>query len=411
VAHDGLPMNAALTAAATPICEPPLGHDVDQERISVARLTLTDFRSYATGRIESDGSSCILTGPNGAGKTNVLEALSFLAPGRGLRRAKTAEVGRRDLTIGAAGRSWAVAARLQGPRGPIDIGTGTRGNDSDAQSVERRRVRIDGDDVGQQSALADHLALSWLTPQMDRLFLEGPTARRRFLDRLVFTFDPAHAGRVSAYEHALRERMRVLQSGRTEPAWLDALEATIAEKGVAVSAARSTMAQNLNQVCQATEGPFPSASVECQGQVETWLADGPALGAEDQVRAALFANRTSDAATGRATFAPHRCDLLVSYSAKQQPADACSTGEQKALLISLVLAHADLVRRTTGTAPILLLDEVAAHLDEDRRHALFNQLIGLGGQFWLTGTDASQFKPIADHTAHFTVSNGDIRPL
>ena len=403
-------MNAALYAATSirkPVAEPQ-----EATRVAVMRLTLTDFRCYQTARIETDGESCVLTGPNGAGKTNILEAVSFLAPGRGLRRAKTADVGRRDMNPinGTSGRSWAVSANLRGADGAVDIGTGTRLGGSEIVGSERRRVRIDGEETGQQSVLADHLAISWLTPQMDRLFMEGPTARRQFLDRLVYAFDPTHAGRISAYEHASRERMRLLDAGQPEPAWLDALESTIAERGVAVAAARNDMAVQLDQILKATAGPFPKATVTCIGPVEEWLAEGPALTAEDNVRTALNANRGIDARSGRAAFAFHRSDLSVIFAEKNQPAETCSTGEQKALLISLVLAHADLVRRSRGVTPILLLDEVAAHLDEERRSALFDRLITLGGQFWLTGTDASQFEPITTQISHFAVSDGEVRP-
>ncbi len=369
-------------------------------RLSVARLTLTDFRGYAHARMECDPRTVVLTGPNGAGKTNLLEAVSFLVPGRGLRGVRLDEAARHG---GPGG--WAVAASARARDGLVEIGTGL----APAQG-ERRQVRVDGEAMRGQSALADHLTAQWLTPQMDRLFLDGAFARRRFLDRLVFGFDPAHAGRVSGYERAMRERSRLLAQGSADKTWLSALEGSMAERGVAVSAARIDMANRLGAVLAQDLGPFPGARLEAAGEVEGWLAQGPALDAEDRLRAALEASRPRDAETGGAKVGPHRGDMAVRHQAKDVPAAQCSTGEQKALLIAITLANARLLAAERGAVPLLLLDEVAAHLDETRRAALFDEIEALGAQAWMTGTDAALFAPLDGRAQFFDVDDGRVNP-
>ena len=372
-------------------------------RVAVRRLDLTDFRSYRQARLETDGRPVVLTGPNGAGKTNLLEALSFLAPGRGLRRAKLSEIDRQDRT--EPGRAWAVAARLLGPSGDIAIGTG---RDGTAES-DRRLVRIDGHAVKGQAALADHLNLVWLTPQMDRLFQEGAAPRRRFLDRLVFGYDPSHATRLAAYEQALRERARLLRQGGADPSWLVVLEETMARAGVAVAASRRDIVQRLDRAAgEAGQGAFPVPRLSLTGTAEAWLAEMPALAAEDRLRAELAGSRRIDAESGGAVVGPHRADLAVSHAGKSVAADLCSTGEQKALLIAIILAHARLQAALRGVAPVLLLDEIAAHLDVTRRRALFDQVLALGSQAWLTGTDAILFAELGGNAHFFTVTDGII---
>ena len=332
----------------------------------------------------------MLTGSNGAGKTNVLEALSFLAPGRGLRRAKAEDL----LRAGSGQAPWGVAASVRTPEGDVEIGTG-RDPDAALAGREKRLVRIDGQTARGQVELAEHMSAVWLTPQMDRLFLEGASARRRFLDRLIYGFDPAHAGRVSAWEKAARERNKLLGDGNRDASWLKALEGTMAEKGVAVAAARLDMAVRLDAACQRAEGPFPRAKVAVSGTVEGWLADGrPALEAEDRLGDILARSRDDDARSGSASDGPNRSDMAVTHIAKDMPAGLCSTGEQKALLIAIVLADARLRAAERGAPPVLLLDEVAAHLDEERREALFHEIEALGGQAWLTGTDETAFAPL-----------------
>ncbi|MGQ9365500.1 DNA replication/repair protein RecF [Azospirillum sp. ST 5-10] len=383
---------------------PPPYVDAHPVALAVTRLTLTRYRSYEHARLEPDRRPVVLTGPNGSGKTNLLEAVSFLTPGRGLRGASLAEVER----IGAAtAGGWAVAAVVETPNGPVEIGTG---RDERAGDGNRRVVRIDGHPAKGQTALAEHVAAVWLTPQMDRLFLEGASGRRRFLDRLVFGFDPAHAGRLSRYEHALRERARLLREGRFDEGWLSGLEDAMATSGVAVAAARRDVVRRLRAACARAVGPFPGAGLHIEGAVEGWLDDGPALVAEDALRAALRARRRDDSLSGGAAVGPHRSDLAVRHQAKDMPAALCSTGEQKALLIAIVLANARLLAAERGAAPLLLLDEVAAHLDEDRRDALFGEILALGSQAWLTGTDAAVFAPLGDDACRFRIEEGRAMP-
>lgn len=381
------------------------------EAVGVTRLGLTDFRNYRSARLDLAPGPVVLTGPNGAGKTNLLEAVSLLSPGRGLRHARLADFDRRAANDDAAPNAWAVAATVATRRGPVRIGTG-RDPAASLQPVgvprgsERRVVRIDGETTRGQAALGTVIGVTWLTPQMDRLFVEGPAARRRFLDRLVLGLDPAHASRVSGYEHALRERSRLLRDGPGDPAWLAALEETMAAQGIAVAAARRDAVERLDAACAAAEGPFPRARLSLSGAVEAWLDDMPALAAEERFRTALRDNRAADAAAGGATLGPQRADLAVSHADRGTAAETMSTGEQKALLISIVLAHARLQRETRGEPPLLLLDEVAAHLDAARRAALFAILLDLESQAWLTGTDAAIFAPL-QHAARFlSVSDG-----
>jgi len=384
----------------------------------VRRLTLTDFRCYGHLRLDTDGRPVVLSGVNGAGKTNLLEAVSMLAPGRGLRRARLGDLARRDAGETAAPtRDWAVAARLELPEGPLDVGTGfvAAGGSANAsggasKGRDRRAVRIDGQAAKGQAALAERFAVQWLTPQMDRLFQEGASERRRFLDRLVYGTDPAHAGRLSGYNHALRERARLLREGRGDAAWLAALEETMASKGVAVAAARHALVERLRHEAASHEGAFPGAELRLDGEVETWLAQQPALAVEDRIRGRLEASRPRDAEVGGAAVGPHRGDLRVRHIGKGQMAELCSTGEQKALLIGIVLANARLSMVDKGRPPVLLLDEVAAHLDEDRRRALFDAVCALGGQSWLTGTDAAVFAPLGARAQHFTVDDGVVTP-
>ncbi len=366
---------------------------------SVVRLTLTDFRNYVRLRLVVEGRPVVLTGPNGAGKTNLIEAISFLTPGRGLRRARLSEVTRHGA---APGSGWAVAATLTTSAGPSEVGTGLK------PGAERRTIRIGGLSGRSQAALAEVATAVWLTPAMDRLFVETASARRRFLDRLVFAFDPAHAVRVSAYEHALRERSRLLREGRFDPAWLAALENTMAEHGVAVVAARQEMVTWLARACGEVTGPFPRAVPSLAGTVEGWLATMPAVEVEQRLRQVLRAGRRFDAQSGGAIEGPHRSDLVVWHAARNLPAAQCSTGEQKALLIALVLAQARTQAMVRGFAPMLLLDEVVAHLDETRRRALFDAVCAVGTQAWLTGTDQELFAGFGTRAQFLRIEEGDI---
>ncbi len=378
-----------------------------REASAVLRLRLTDFRSYGAARLELEPLPVVLTGANGAGKTNLLESVSLLVPGRGLRGARLAELARRESGEDASDRAWAVAARVATPTGAVDIGTG---RDPAAGGSERRAVRVDGTPARGQAALADYLSAVWLVPQMDRLFVEGTPGRRRFLDRLVFGFDPAHAGRVAGYENAMRQRARLLRDGSTDATWLGALEEAMAARGVAIAAARREMARRLNAASRDGIGPFPAARVRSCGTVENWLDEMPALAAEDKLRDALASERGRDAEAGSTGIGPHRSDFEVHELARGLPAAQCSTGEQKALLISIVLATARLQAQERGAAPLVLLDEVAAHLDAGRREALFEEICALGAQAWLTGTDRDIFAPLSGRAQFFTVSASRLIP-
>ncbi len=373
-------------------------------RFGVTRLALTNFRNYRSARVAPCDGAIVLTGPNGAGKTNLLEALSFLAPGRGLRGAKLGEVERRPRDEDAIGsQGWAVAAAIATRSGTIRIGTGR-----DPAGGERRTVLIDGEPARSQGALGEHLGVVWLTPRMDRLFVEAPGGRRRFLDRLVLAIDPTHATRVGSYEQALRERDHLLREGSADPRWLGALEEVMATQGVAVAAARREAVLRLDAACAETEGPFPRARLALVGTIEGWLDQMPALAAEANFAAALAQARRADALTGGAAVGPHRSDLRVTLSPAAVAAEFASTGEQKALLISIVLAHAKLQRALRGEPPLLLLDEIAAHLDADRRASLFGLLSQSESQAWLTGTDEGLFAPLRGRAQFLSVYDGII---
>ncbi len=369
-------------------------------RVFLRELKLTDFRNYARVSLPLDSRHVVLTGENGAGKTNLMEAVSFLSPGRGLRRAALADVAR----VGAAG-GFAVFADIEGMEGDVEIGTGTEGGDEGPV----RRLRINGTAAKSVDELTDHLRVLWLTPAMDGLFT-GPSAdRRRFLDRLVLSLDPAHGRRASDFERAMRGRNRLLAEGRFDPAWLSGVERQMASLGVAMALARQEMLGLLTALVDAHDlsSAFPSASLALSGFLDGELV-APAIDLEDRYVAMLEEGRYRDAAAGRTLEGPHRSDLLVRHREKDMEAERCSTGEQKALLVGLVLAHARLVANMTGHAPILLLDEIAAHLDEGRRAALFDRIDALGGQAFMTGTDKSMFSALGDRARFVTVSDGHL---
>lgn len=369
-------------------------------RPAVARVALTDFRSYTSAQLDVAPLPAVLTGPNGAGKTNLLEAISFLSPGRGLRRARLREIDRR----GATG-PWAVAFRLEASDGLVEIGTG---RDAQSESGERRLVRVDGTPTRSQAELARLASLVWLTPQMDRLFIEGSSARRRFLDRLVLGFDPDHGIRLSAYDRAMRDRLKLLREGGADDTWLKALEEEMAAHGIAIAAARGLAVARLDHACAAGEGPFPRARLAMEAEVDRWLERMPALAAEDELRRRLAAQRRVDADSGTTSVGPHRADLAVHHVGNGMPASLCSTGEQKALLLSILLAQARLLTAQRGVPPIMLLDEVAAHLDAERRAALFAEIVALRTQAWLTGTDVALFAGLRGEAQFFAVAEGRI---
>lgn len=370
----------------------------------VRELQLTNFRCYELARLENiSAEPVILYGSNGAGKTNILEAVSLLSPGRGMRGAKVADIQKRDVD----NSSWSIAARLETPYGETRIGTGY-------DPVKGKRiVRINGENARGQNALSEYLSCVWLTPQMDRLFIDAPSARRRFLDRLVFAFDPSHSGRVTRYENALRQRSKLLQEGQYDKIWLAGLEQTMAETGVAVAAARQAFVVRLQQACRKTDDSalFPKARLRAVGTVEELLCHSPAVEVEEMFKYQLVQTRTKDAITGGATSGPHKSDFGVWYEAKDMAADQCSTGEQKALLIGIILAHSRLINAERGTPPILLLDEVSAHLDDSRRAGLHEILLSMGGQVWLTGTDKHLFDDLKGKGTFFSIENSNVAAI
>jgi DNA replication and repair protein RecF len=367
----------------------------------IRRLTLNNFRSYQAAQIDIAANLVVLVGPNGAGKTNLIEAISFLAPGRGLRRATLTEVAFME-----GDGSWAMAADVEGALGLATLGTGIEAPANEDMTATRK-CRIDREPVSSASAFADHLRVIWLVPAMDQLFTGPASERRRFLDRLALAVDAEHASRVSALERSLRSRNRLLEEPRPDPHWLDAIEHETAELAVAVAALRAETITRLSAALAARRSsPFPSAEIALEGWMEKLLPQHSAREIEDRYRAVLHDNRARDAAAGRTLDGPHLTDLVVAYAPKDIPAADASTGEQKALLIGLVLAHAGLIAEMIGFAPVLLLDEVVAHLDPGRRNALYAELETLGAQVFMTGADPAAFAEIGPRADIFDVSPG-----
>lgn len=370
---------------------------------AIQRLSLSNFRSYHAASLDVSTRLVVLTGPNGAGKTNLIEAVSFLVPGRGLRRATIEEV-----AFSEGDGSWAVSAEIEGMLGLATLGTGIEPPQG-GETPRTRQCRIDREPVGSAAAFADHLRVIWLTPAMDQLFVGPASERRRFLDRLVLAVDAEHTGRVNALERALRSRNRLLEEQRPDTHWLDAVEHETAELAVAVAALRAETVTRLQGALAARkDDAFPSAEIALDGWMEKMLPDHPAVEIEDRYRAILKDNRARDAAAGRTLDGPHLTDLQVTFAPKGIPAADASTGEQKAALIGLVLAHSALLVEMMGYAPVLLLDEVVAHLDPGRRVALYDALERLDAQVWMTGADPAAFADIAGRAEIFTVSGGKV---
>jgi DNA replication and repair protein RecF len=372
----------------------------------IRRLILTNFRSYHAAQVDVGAGPVVLVGPNGSGKTNLIEAISFLAPGRGLRRAML-----EDVAFSEGDGSWAVAAVVEGALGVATLGTGIEPPATEDGTVARK-CRIDRESVASASAFADHLRVVWLVPAMDGLFNGPASERRRFLDRLVLAVDAEHMTRVNALERALRSRNRLLEDARPDPHWLDAIEHETAELAVAVTALRVETVNRLQAALAARKdrpSAFPAAEIALDGWMERVVPLGPAVEVEDRYRAVLRDNRGRDAAAGRTLDGPHLTDLAVSHADKDVAAADASTGEQKALLIGLVLAHAGLLAEMSGFAPVLLLDEVVAHLDPSRRAALYAELDELGAQAWMTGADAAAFVGIEAKAEVLEVFPGDVK--
>jgi DNA replication and repair protein RecF len=372
----------------------------------VTRLLLQDFRNHAALDLAPSRRRVALVGENGAGKTNILEALSLFAPGRGLRRADLTELSRQP------GRgSFAASITLETAYGEHRLGTGL---DRLPDARQSRICRIDGASAASPAAFAEFVRVVWLTPDLDALFRGAPGERRRFLDRLVLAVDAEHAARVAALERSLRSRNRVLEEDFGAERWLEAIERELAELAIAVSSARRETVQRLQALVRATKddaSPFPFALLSIEGEIDDLVASWPAVDAEDRYRAMLRDARARDRAAGRTLVGPQASDLAVRHGPKDIPAGMASTGEQKALLVGLVLAHARLVETMSGIAPLVLLDEVAAHLDPRRRRGLFEAIDALGGQIWLTGADPALFAELGASADLLYVRPGRVEPL
>ena len=379
----------------------------------IRKLSVSNFRNYSKVSLEPSQQMVVLLGNNGAGKTNLLEAISMLSPGRGLRRAQLTQLNRAKIdttdedNIIEAQRQWAVSVKVESNGFQTRIGTGCATALADGK-IAKRLVKINGDIVKSQISLNDYLTLSWLTPQMDRLFLEGSSQRRRFLDRLVFAFDALHSKRVNRYNHALRERKKLLLSWTQDASWLNAIENSLAEMGVAIVVTRQDLIRRLSPIIGKNMGLFPSAIISMEGEVESWLEDGSALEVEQKFREELKKSRANGFSEYSQIPGPHRSEFNCVHSSNKMEASLCSTGEQKALLVSIVLSHAILRKKECGSAPILLLDEISAHLDKRRRSSLFELLQNLESQIWMTGTESGAFSDILKIAETYNISEGKI---
>ncbi|RUM99189.1 DNA replication/repair protein RecF [Pseudaminobacter arsenicus] len=371
----------------------------------IRKLRLTNFRNYVALALDLQPGAVVFTGENGAGKTNLLEAISFLTPGRGLRRAPYGDVARENSTGG-----FTVHATIDGDNGEVEIGTGTAGTERPGETG--RRVRINAANSKSADDMLEWLRVVWLTPSMDGLFT-GPAAdRRRFLDRLVLAIDSSHGQRALDYEKAMRSRNRLLTEDSRDRGWFEAIETQMAETGVAIAAARAETIRLLTAMIgkMPDSGPFPQADINLAGGLESQIDQRAAVEIEEDFRRRLAEGRERDRAAGRTLEGPHRADLLVSHRPKAMPAEFCSTGEQKALMVGLVLSHARLCGEISGMVPILLLDEIAAHFDAGRRAALFQILEELGCQAFMTGTEPVLFSSLKGKAQFLTVDHGSIRP-
>lgn len=377
----------------------------DVKKISLSSLTLSNFRNYEYARIETSSVPVVLTGENGAGKTNILEAVSLFSVGRGLRRAKLSELD----NLSSDNQAWAVAANAEGRMGKVKIGTGR--DTETIENTDKRIVKIDGKIVRGQAELARHVSLIWLTPQMEQLFTEGSSSGRKFLDRLVFGFEAEHATRVNDYEYSMRERNKLLQYGRADADWLSVMEQKMAECATAIALARISTCEHINYTISASPLSFPKAYIDVSGFAEDLLKNGKsAVEIENSLKSSFASYRAQDAASGRTLIGTHRSELKVTHLGKNMQAENCSMGEQKAMMLSIILAQARSGALWHGVVPIILLDEVAGHLDGVKRTELFEEIFDTGAQVWMTGTDTALFADLSGKAQFFRVDNGNILP-
>lgn len=377
----------------------------DVKKLSLSSLTLSNFRNYEYARVETSSVPVVLTGENGAGKTNILEAISLFSLGRGLRRAKLSELD--SLSAYNTNQPWAIASNINGRMGEVKIGTGR--DTETIENTDKRIVKIDGKPVRGQAELARHVSLIWLTPQMEQLFSEGSSAGRKFLDRLVFGFDAEHATRVNDYEYSMRERNRLLQYGRADADWLCVLEQKMAECAASIAMARISTCEHINYTISASPLSFPKAYIDVSGFAEDLFKNGKsAVEIENSLKNAFASYRGQDAASGRTQIGTHRSELKVIHLGKNMQAENCSMGEQKAMMLSIILAQTRSGALWHGVVPIILLDEVAGHLDSSKRAELFEEIFDTGAQVWMTGTDIALFADLLGKAQFFKVDNGNI---
>lgn len=367
-------------------------------KVFLEKLLLSNFRNYQNLNLNLSESPIVITGPNGAGKTNILEAVSFLSPGKGIRSVKLEEA---DRIVSGVVHKWVVSAKISSSGESLQVGTG---HDNNGQS-SKRVIKIEGEIIKSQAELAKVFSVMWLTPQMDGLFIAGNSDRRRFMDRLVYNFDAEHASRVYSYEYYVKERNRLLQE-KPDQNWLTVLESKIAEKAISIAVARVDAIEIIQRAVMDAPSVFPKAKIGVEGFVENLVVGKPALKAEEELRHALLLSRPNDMRTGRTSIGTHRSDFVVFHVDKNMPASSCSTGEQKALLLSIILAEARAKAMWKNSVPVILLDEVISHLDEIRRHSLFEEIVAMGAQVFMTGTDREVFAELNGKAQFINIDGG-----
>ena len=380
---------------------PLITDNIQAQAFYDSSIKLGNYRNYKDLSLKLGASPVVLTGANGSGKTNILEAISLLSPGKGFRKIKL-----NDADMIQGGKTvlpWSISAVVNKGFEEFQIGTGR-----ELVTDSKRIVKIDGDIVKNQAELTSIFSVMWLTPQMDGLFIGSSSDRRKFLDRLVYNFDPEHASRIYSYEYTMRERAKIIQQPSYDPSWVSVLEEKMAQRAVSIAAARIDTVEHIQAVINEFKTAFPKADIDVQGGVERIMLENSALQAEEILKKQLYESRAMDSRTGRTSVGTHRSDFIAFHNEKCMPAASCSTGEQKALLLSIILAEARAKALWKGSVPVLLLDEVVAHLDEKRRASLFEEIFSMQAQVWMTGTDEELFKEIRDKAQFFDVSDGTV---